>query len=69
MNDHETNMAWLKVCVAWIGAAIGGLTLSTIVLVLTAIFTLLQIYIQVRRLRKKIRLEKLEAKLKHEEQR
>lgn len=65
--EHDTTMAWTKVAVAWAGAAVGGLTLSTIVLGLTAIFTALQIYILIRRLRKEIRLEKLEAKLKHED--
>lgn len=67
MSDHDTNMVWLKVCIAWVGAVIGGLTLSTIVLGLTGVFTALQIYILVRRLRKEIRMERLEAKLKHEE--
>lgn len=67
MSDHDTNMAWFKVGIAWAGAAVGGLTLSTIVLILTGIFTALQIYILIRRLRKEIRMEKLEAKLKHED--
>lgn len=67
MNDHDTNMIWLKVAIAWAGAVVGGLTLSTIVLGLTAVFTALQIYILIRRLRKEIRMERLEAKLKHED--
>lgn len=60
-------MAWLKIAVAWMGATLGGVTLSTVALVLTIAFTALQIYILIRRLRKEIRLERLEAKLKHEE--
>ncbi len=66
-TDHDTHMAWLKVAVAWIGAAVGGLTLSTIVLILTAGFTALQIYVLVRKLRKDIRMERLEAQLMHKE--
>lgn len=63
-NDHDTNMATLKIIVAWIGAAFGSISLSSAVLVATLVFTLLQIYMIVRRLRKEIRMEKLEAKLR-----
>lgn len=66
-NEHETSVAWLKIGVAWLGATLGGVTLSSIALVLTIGFTALQIYILVRKLRREIRLERLEAKLKHEE--
>lgn len=66
-NEHETSMAWLKIAIAWIGATLGGVTLSTLALVLTIAFTGLQIYILIRKLRKEMRLERLEAKLKHEE--
>lgn len=62
-------MAWLKIAIAWIGATLGGVTLSTLALVLTIAFTGLQIYILIRKLRKEMRLERLEAKLKHEEMR
>lgn len=66
-TEHETSMAWLKIAIAWIGATLGGVTLSTVALLLTIGFTGLQIYILIRNLRRDIRLEKLEAKLKHEE--
>lgn len=66
-SEHETSMAWLKIAIAWIGATLGGVTLSTLALVLTIAFTGLQIYILIRKLRKEMRLERLEAKLKHEE--
>lgn len=49
MNDNnETNVALLKVLIAWIGTAVGGVSLSGLVLGATLIFTLLQIYILVR---------------------
>jgi len=49
-NDHETNMAMFKVMLAWAGTMFGGVTLSSLVLTATLIFTLLQIYILVRKL-------------------
>ena len=68
MESHDAiYVAWAKVAIAWIGIAVGGLTLSSIALVMTIGFTLLQSYILIRRLRREIRLEKLEAKLKHED--
>jgi len=48
MHDHDTNTAVLKVLVAWVGTVFGGITLSGLVLSLTAIYTALQIYILVR---------------------
>lgn len=65
--EHETHMAWLKIAIAWIGATLGGVTLSTVALVLTIVFTGLQIYILARKLYRDSRLERLEAKLKHED--
>ena len=51
MNENnETNVALLKIMIAWIGTAVGGVSLSTLVLGATLIFTLLQIYIPVRRI-------------------
>ena len=68
MDSHDAiYVAWAKVAIAWVGIAVGGLTLSSIALVMTIGFTLLQSYILIRRLRREIRLEKLEAKLKHED--
>jgi hypothetical protein len=49
-NDHDTNMATLKLLLAWAGTMFGGVTLSSLVLTATLIFTLLQIFILVRKL-------------------
>lgn len=48
MNDQDLNVAFLKLAVIWVGTLFGGLTLSGLVLSLTAIYTCLQIYILVR---------------------
>ena len=64
MNEHSTGVAWAKVAVAWIGALIGTVTLSQIAVVLTIVFTLLQIYMLIRGVRRDARLEKLEARLR-----
>lgn len=52
MNDHDTNAATIKIIIAWIGAVAGGITLSNLVLGATLIFTLLQIFMILRRLYK-----------------
>lgn len=62
MNDDQ--IAWVKVSVAWIGLLVGGMTLSGIALMLTIIFTALQIYKQVREIRRERRLERLAEQLK-----
>jgi hypothetical protein len=49
-NDHDTNVATIKVLIAWIGAVVGGVTLSQLVLGATLIYTLLQIFILLRKL-------------------
>lgn len=41
-------MAMAKVSLAWIGALVGSITLQQIVLVLTAIYTAVQLYVLVR---------------------
>lgn len=48
MNEHETNIATVKILIAWVGLLFGGITLSSVALVLTIIFTALQIYKLVR---------------------
>jgi len=49
-NDHDTHTAIIKVMVAWIGTALGGISLSNLVLIATLIYTLLQIYLLVRKI-------------------
>lgn len=48
MNDHETRTAWLKMVVAWVLTAIGGVTLQQIATVLAIVYTALQIFLLVR---------------------
>jgi hypothetical protein len=64
MNDHNSNVAWLKVFCAWIGVLVGGVTLSQVAICMTIVFTGLQIYRQVRDIRKENRMEMLEVRLK-----
>jgi hypothetical protein len=48
MNDHDNNMTVVKIILAWLGTIYGGVTLSSLVLGATLIFTLLNIFILVR---------------------
>lgn len=66
MEEHS-NAAILKITVAWMGAVVGSITLSQIVLFLTAIFTILQIWKLIREWQKERRLAKFEAQLKGDE--
>lgn len=67
MNNDQDHTVMFKLLLAWIGTAVGGVSMSTLVLGATLVFTLLQIYVMVRKLRREIRLEKLEAKLRQPE--
>ena len=49
-TDHDTNTATLKMVLAWIGMAVGGITLSDIALTTTILFTVLQIFVLLRKL-------------------
>jgi hypothetical protein len=49
-NDHDTNATLVKLGIAWVGTLIGGVSLSSLVLVATLVYTLLQIAIVVRKL-------------------
>ena len=51
-NDHDTNVAMLKVLIAWAGTMFGGVTLSGLVLGATLIFTVLQIIVLIRKMAK-----------------
>ena len=44
MNGDHTNVATMKILLAWFGAMFGGITLSNTALVMTIVFTGLQIY-------------------------
>lgn len=59
-DNQETGWALAKALIAWIGAVIGSLTLSKLVLFATLVFTSLQTYILVRD--KIIRRKACEAK-------
>ncbi len=51
MSDHENNLTiYIKLFIAWAGALFGGVTLNQLVLGATLIFTLLQIFMILRRL-------------------
>lgn len=52
-NQHETNVATAKILIAWVGAAVGSLSLSNLVLTATLIYTLLQIFMLLRKLWRK----------------
>lgn len=54
MNDHDTNVAGLKLLIIWLGTMAGNMTLSTAVLGSTLVFTVLQIFMILRRLWKGI---------------
>lgn len=47
-NDPGVASGMAKVLVAWLGAAWGSLTMQDVVLALTAVYTLLQVYVLVR---------------------
>ena len=49
-TDHDTNVAIGKLLIAWIGALLGSISLSNVVLFATLVFTLLNIYKLVREL-------------------
>ena len=69
-HDHgwlKVAIAWAGNAAAWVGVTVSGITLTELVLFLTAIFTALQIWKSIRDWRKERRLEKFEAVLKHKE--
>lgn len=49
-SDHDTNAAMLKLLVVWLGTMFGGVTLSSLVLGATLIYTVLQIIVLVRKI-------------------
>ena len=48
-NDHDTNTVLIKLGIAWIGTLAGGISLSSLVLGATLLYTLLQIAVVLRR--------------------
>lgn len=63
----EHSAAWSKVALAWVGLAIGAITLQQIASVLTIALTVVTLYTQLRAIWRQRRLEKLEAKLLHKD--
>lgn len=49
-QDHDTNAAIIKIMAAWMGVMFGGITLSSLVLTATLIFTVLQIIVLIRKI-------------------
>lgn len=47
-TNHSPEMAVFKLALAWLGYAVGSITMQGLVLTLTAIYTALQIYLLVR---------------------
>ena len=47
-HDNEAAPAFLKVLIAWAGAIWGTVTMQEVVLFLTAVYTVIQIFILVR---------------------
>lgn len=62
MNNDHSHAA---VVIAWLGLAAGFLT--PVAILLTIIFTALNIYVVLRKLRREARLEKLQAELQRPE--
>ncbi len=48
--DQDTWVAMTKVLIAWVGALLGGISLSTLVLTSTLGYTLLQSFILLRKM-------------------
>lgn len=48
MNDHDTHLAFWKLLVAWVGALLGGVTLSQLVLLATLVYTVAQTFFLLR---------------------
>lgn len=64
MNDDHSSLALV---LSWLGLVGSWLTLSHLLAVATLVFTILQIIIAVRKMRREARLEKLQALLQQPE--
>lgn len=49
-NNNDGTIATIKLTLAWLGMTIGGITLSDIALTTTIVFTVLQIFVLLRRM-------------------
>ena len=58
-SAHSASLATVKMMIAWVGLVVGGITLSQIVLVLTGVFSALQIYKLVHDLRRQNRMDRV----------
>lgn len=64
-NDHST----LALVLSWFGLLASWVTLSHLLAVATLIFTILQIVIALRKMRREERMERLQAELQRPEKR
>lgn len=62
-SDHDVKAAWLKMTVAWVLTAIGGVTLERVATVLAIVYTSLQIYLLVRDRLIRRRIERESARM------
>lgn len=58
-SDSSASLATVKMMIAWVGLVVGGITLSQIVLVLTGVFSALQIYKLIHDLRRQHRMDRV----------
>ena len=49
-DDQETNVAMFKILVVWAGTTLGSISLSSLVLGATLVYTLLQIFVLLRKI-------------------
>lgn len=52
-DQHDTNVATVKILIAWIGTAVGSVSLSDLVLSATLLYTVQQIFMLLRKLWRK----------------
>lgn len=49
-NDHDTNVNMTKLLISWVGVVFGSISLQNVVLWATLIYTVLNIYLLLRRM-------------------
>jgi len=48
MNDDNHNITFLDLLIMWVGTVVGHITLSTMVLLATLVYTLIKTYLLIR---------------------